>query len=116
RNLLVFTTLLSATLDPFLVLGWGFFPKWGVAGAAWATWIAQLLGAVISMVYLMDGRLGVRLRLVHFKPDFPTLRRIASVGFPSSLEMGSRGLTSVMIAGIISRFGTVEAAAYGIVN
>ena len=115
RNLLVFTTLLSAALDPPLVLGWGFFPAWGVAGAAWATWFAQLLGAVISLAYLMRGRLGVRLRFAHFKPDFASLRRIAAVGLPSSLEMGSRGLTSVVTAGIVSRFGTVEAAAYGIV-
>ncbi len=115
RNLLVLTTLLSAALDPFFVLGWGFFPEWGVAGAAWATWLAQLLGAVISLAFLMRGRLGVRLQPAHFKPDFQSLRRIASVGIASSLEMGSRGLTSVVIAGIVARFGTVEAAAYGIV-
>ena len=115
RNLLVLTVLLNAALDPFMVLGWGFFPQWGVAGAAWATWLTQLLGAAVSLVLLFRGRLGVRLRLRHLKPDWPSLRRIASVGIAGSLEMGARGVTSVVVAGIVSRFGTVEAAAYGIV-
>jgi putative MATE family efflux protein len=116
RNLLLLTTLLNVILDPFLIHGWLGLPALGVVGAAWATWLSMLLGAVLSLLYLASGRLGLRLRPMHFLPDWSLLRRIAALGLPGSLDMGARGVSSVMVAGIVSRFGPVEAAAYGLVN
>ena len=117
RNLLVLTTMMNVVLDPFFVLGWAGLPAMGVAGAAWATFISEAVGAVISLIYLMNGRLGgVKVRLSHLVPDWQLIRGIIAVGVPGSLDMGSRGLSSVVVAAIVSRFGTVEAAAYGIVN
>ena len=117
RNLLFLTTMMNVVLDPFFILGWAGLPTMGVPGAAWATIISEAVGAVISLVYLMNGRLGgVRVRLAHFKPDWQLIKSIIQVGVPGSLDMGSRGLSAVAVAAIVSRFGTVEAAAYGIVN
>lgn len=117
RNLLFLTTMMNVVLDPFFILGWAGLPAMGVPGAAWATIISEAVGAVISLVYLMNGRLGgVRVRLAHFKPDWQLIKSIIQVGVPGSLDMGSRGLSAVAVAAIVSRFGTVEAAAYGIVN
>lgn len=117
RNLLLLTTMTNVVLDPFFIFGWSGLPALGVAGAAWATLISEALGAGISVLLLASGRLaGVRLRLRHLVPDWPLVRRIAALGLPGSLDMGSRGLSSVVVAAIVSRFGTVEAAAYGIVN
>lgn len=116
RNLLLVTTLFNAAFDPFLIFGWWGLPELGVAGAAWATWISELIGAVASLAFLFRGRLGgVRLTLSDLKPDFATQGRILKIGAAGSIDMGSRGLASVVSAGIVSRFGTVEAAAYGIV-
>lgn len=117
RNLLVFSVVLNMILDPFMVLGWAGLPAMGVVGAAWATFIAQGVGAVLSLVYLARGSVeGLRVRARHLRPDWSQLRRVAEVGFPASLDMGARGLSSVVVAAIVSRFGPVEAAAYGIVN
>lgn len=117
RNLLIGTVLLNVVLDPFLVLGLAGLPAMGVVGAAWATFISEAVGAAISLYMLSSGRLvGVRLRLQHLIPEFTVLKRIAQVGIPASLDMGARGLSSVVVAAIVARFGAVEAAAYGIVN
>lgn len=117
RNLLVLTTMMNVILDPFFVLGWAGLPAMGVSGAAWATLISEAVGAAISLAYLASGRLaGVKVRLAHFRPDWQLIRRIVAVGVPGSLDMGSRGLSAVTVAAIVSRFGTVEAAAYGIVH
>ena len=117
RNLLLLTTMTNVVLDPFFVLGWAGLPAMGVAGAAWATLIAEGIGAAVSLLYLMNGRLvGVRLRFSHLAPDWGLIHKIAELGLAGSLDMGSRGLSSVAVAAIVSRFGTVEAAAYGIVN
>lgn len=117
RNLLILSVGLNMVLDPLLILGIGGLPPMGVLGAAWATFIAQGVGAVLSLLYLFQGRMGgVKLRLHHFRPDIRLLGRIARVGLPASLDMGARGLSSVVVAAIVARFGAVEAAAYGIVN
>lgn len=116
RNLLIVTVLINATLDPFLILGLAGLPALGVSGAAWATFTAEGIGAMISLIYLANGRIGgVRLRLSHLKPDWDFLKRAAAIGLPGSFDMGMRGLSSVVTAGIVARFGAVEAAAYGIV-
>lgn len=117
RNLLILSVGLNMVLDPFLILGLAGLPAMGVFGAAWATFIAQGIGALLSLVFLFRGRMaGVALRLNHFRPDVKLLGQIARVGLPASLDMGARGLSSVVVAAIVSRFGAVEAAAYGIVN
>lgn len=117
RNLLLFTVVLNVVLDPVLILGWFGLPAMGVAGAAWATLVADVTGAFLSLFYLANGRLsGMRVRLSHFKPHGMLLKRILRVGAPASLDMGARGLSSVVVAGIVSHFGAVEAASYGIVN
>lgn len=43
-------------LDPILIFGWGAIPAYGVAGAAWASVVAQWLGAV-WLVALLRARL-----------------------------------------------------------
>lgn len=117
RNLLVLTVMLNIALDPVFILGWFGLPAMGVAGAAWATLAAEAVGALVSVYFLASGRLaGVKLRLRHVKPDWTLMKAIALVGIPGSLDMGARGLSSVVVAGIVARFGAVEAAAYGIVN
>lgn len=117
RNLLIFSVGLNMVLDPFFILGLAGLPSMGVLGAAWATFISQGIGALLSLVILFRGRMaGVALRLHHFRPDLRLLGQVARVGLPASLDMGARGLSSVVVAAIVSRFGAVEAAAYGIVN
>lgn len=39
--------LANIAIDPLLIFGWGVFPKLGIAGAAWATVISQLLQFVL---------------------------------------------------------------------
>ena len=49
----VISTLVDIVLDALWIFGRGGFPRWGVAGAAWSTVVAQALGAAIFVVLIL---------------------------------------------------------------
>ncbi len=89
--------ILNIILDPIMIYGYFGCPKMGVAGAALATVIGQIVafiaGAILNHKYNKE----IRLHLRSFCPDGAVIRRIYSVGIPSII-MGSIG--SVMTVGI----------------
>ncbi len=58
---------LNILLDPLLIFGWGPFPEWGIAGAAYATVISRGVIAVIGLWLLFSGRVGLHLRPRHLR-------------------------------------------------
>ncbi|UPV99041.1 MATE family efflux transporter [Halorussus gelatinilyticus] len=112
--LMVLSAGANVVLDPFLVLGYGPFPEWGVRGAAVATLISRILTAVIGVAILVKGDWGVRLRLDDLRPDWPVLRKLVDVGYPGTLDGLARSFAAVAMAALVARFGAVPTAAYGI--
>lgn len=53
--LTVMSVIINIVLDPFMILGIGVFPKLGIAGAAWATVIAQMCAFVLGLGLLSTG-------------------------------------------------------------
>lgn len=109
-----FSVLLNLMLDPLLIFGFGPVPAFGVAGAAWATLITQALAAVVGFTILFRGDYGVRLRLPHFRPDWAQIRRVFLLGLPASIEQSMQALGITVMTVLISSFGTLAIAAYGI--
>jgi len=112
--LMVLSAGANVVLDPFLVLGYGPFPAWGVRGAAVATLISRILAAAIGVGLLVKGDWGVRLRLDDLRPDWPVLRKLVDVGYPGTLDGLARSFAAVAMAALVARFGAVPTAAYGI--
>ncbi|KXG78975.1 Multidrug export protein MepA [Thermotalea metallivorans] len=89
--------------DYVLIFGkWG-FPQLGVKGAAIATGLAQVLGAVISLYYLFSGKGGIKVHLKDlFRIDREILSKLFRLSLPAAFEMamndGSRLLSSFWIA------------------
>lgn len=110
------TVALNTGLDPLLIMGIGPFPRLGVAGAAWATILAQGLAGVVGLWLLFSGRYGLHLRLRHMKPDPALIKRIVRLGVPSSLDQSMRALGIAVLMVLVARFGTTTIASYGIVS
>lgn len=108
------TVLLNFALDPLLIFGWGFVPGYGVMGAAIATLLTQGVAAIIGVVILRRGMHGVHVRRADLVPDLTYVKRAFFLGFPASIEMSARALAMMMMTFLITSFGTLTLAAYGV--
>ena len=101
-------------LDPILIFGLFGFPKMGIAGAALATVIGQILAMILAIYLNFTKNHEIKIKIKGFKPDLKTIKKIYSVGIPSII-MGS--ISSVMTFGmnkIIIVFTSTATAVFGI--
>ncbi|MGQ9700555.1 MAG: MATE family efflux transporter [Candidatus Bipolaricaulaceae bacterium] len=108
--------LLNAVLDPLFIFGWGPFPAWGVAGAAWATVLSRAGVAAIGLSVLFSGRKGLRLRARDLHPRPREVLPILRVGLPNVLDQASTSFGFVVMMGLVAGFGTSVVAAYTVGN
>jgi len=111
---MVGAAVLNATLDPFLIFGWWFFPRLGIAGAALATALSQLAAAAAYALYLPRSRSAYRIRLRNMLPRPDILGRIYRVGAPSVLMMLINSVVIVAFNWFLGAFGHLAIAAYGL--
>jgi len=108
------TVLLNLVLDPLFIFGWGPVPAMGVSGAAMASVFTQGLSALMGIFILKSGRFGIELHAQDFKPDLGWFKELIRIGAPSSLEFSTRALGMTMLITIVTSFGSVVVASYGI--
>ena len=104
--------LVQIPLSGALTLGWGVFPRLGIAGAALAYAVAFGLAAAVMGIYLWSGALAPR------RADWSLRARqfneILRVGALSSVSSLQTVLTAVLVTGFIGTFGTAAIAGYGV--
>jgi putative MATE family efflux protein len=108
------TVVLNFVLDPPLIFGWGPIPPSGVMGAALATVATQSLAALVGLGVLLRGRHGIHLVWRDFAPDPAYIKRAFRLGFPASIEQSARALGLTVLTFLITTFGTLTVAAYGV--
>ena len=86
-----------------------------VAGAAIATTVSRILGGVVML--LLQRRPGSVITFrdyLSIRPDFPTIRRILSIGIPTGVENGLFQLGKLLIQSTVSTLGTAAMAVQAI--
>jgi putative MATE family efflux protein len=109
------STVINIALDPLLIFGIGPFPEMGIAGAAWATVIAQACGALIGLYFIFAHKTSFRIKFSYLKPDMSILKDIYRVGAPSAILEFTESLAFLLFNRVVSSFGSMEIAAFGIV-
>jgi putative MATE family efflux protein len=106
---------LNALLDPFLIYGIGPIPAMGVAGAAWATVIAQ--ATMVAGYLLMAARRHRALPLARRAPGAPVrIAGMARVGAPVALIGAMFSAVYIAFARAAAHYGAAALAVIGIAN
>jgi putative MATE family efflux protein len=107
------SALLYLGLAPALVMGWGPFPRLGVAGTATANLVGFGLASLLLIGYLASPWSAVRLTFKGLEIRRELFWEILRVGAPGSLNTVLTNLTVVFITGLVGPFGTSALAGYG---
>ena len=106
--ILVISTILNIGLDLLLVVVF----KAGVAGAALATVIVQLISAVICFIYLLKRRPFLMIKKQHFRFDAESTSELLSAGFGMALMYSIVDIGSIVLQNGINGFGEDIIAAH----
>lgn len=106
--------LVNIILDPILIYGWLGMPEMGVAGAAYATIIGQIVSAIMGFVFHLKKNKEITNNLKYMKPQKHIIKEIYSIGLPAII---AQALMSVMTYGlnvIFVKIGESVVTAYGL--
>ena len=111
---MLLANVLNLALDPLFIFGWGPLRGGGVAGAALATVLSQVVAASVVIGLLVGGRTRLHLQRCDLRPRLEAARRVLAIGLPSMAQMFSRSLMGLVFFRIVARYGTAVVAGYGI--
>lgn len=112
--IIIGTVSLNFLLDPLFMFGFGIIPALGVPGVALATLGTESVAAIIGLFILFGGKHGIHLKIRDFIPDWIFIKKAFWLGLPSSIEQSARSLSLTVLTGLITSFGTLAVAAYGV--
>ena len=92
--------VLNIILDPLFM----FVYNWGIAGAAWATVISQVVSASLLFIYFPRFK-SVKFSLNDFIPQLHYLKRIISLGFASFIYQFSNMIVLVTTNNLLKIYG-----------
>jgi Na+-driven multidrug efflux pump len=111
----MFSIAINIVLDPCLIFGWWIFPKMGIAGAALATIISELIGITLRLYFLRKRNYIPRLK-EFLKPSFVHTKRILTIGLPSAASNVTWSLIFPFLTVIITKFGMKPLAAINVAH
>ena len=95
--------IINTVLDPLFILGF----KWGLAGAAYATIIGQIVVCLLSLRYIPRFR-HIRLDKSKFKVELPLCRQIVSLGVASFGNQISMAVVQIVLNNLMGYYGALS--------
>ncbi|MDO5574379.1 MAG: MATE family efflux transporter [bacterium] len=106
--------IINIILDPILIFGLLGFPKMGVAGAAIATVIGQIVAGIFAIILNLKKNTEVHLHFKGFRPDLQTIGQIYSVGLPSIIMQSIGSIMTYGMNHILIAFSSTATAVFGV--
>ncbi|WP_130869453.1 MATE family efflux transporter [Intestinimonas massiliensis (ex Afouda et al. 2020)] len=106
--------VINIIMDPVLIFGVGPFPRMGVAGAAAATVLGQIVAAILAVIFNITRNHDIQPTLKGFRPNGHIIRQIYSVGIPTIVL---NSISSIMTFGmnlILISFSSTAVAVFNV--
>jgi len=111
---LALANAINIVLGPFLIFGWGPFPRLGVVGAAVATTIGRGVGVLYQLRALAAGRGHLRVLREHLRYDGELMRTMLRISRSGILQIFIGSASWIGLVRVITSFGTNAVAGYQI--
>lgn len=105
---LIISTVINIILDLVFILVF----HWGVAGAAWATIIAQACSFLFGIYYLNKNHEVLKFNIKTMKFDKNIFKKSLKIGLPSGVQQMLFSIGMMGLQGMVNSYGTDTVAAY----
>lgn len=105
--------IINIILDPILIFGLCGMPQMGVTGAAVATVIGQMVGAVLGIFFNKKKNHDIKISFRGFRPDFNIIATVFAVGIPSIIMQAVGSLMNYGMNLILISFSSTVTAVFG---
>lgn len=106
--------IVNIIFDPIMIFGLCGFPKMGVAGAAYATVLGQVIAAIAALVFNLKFNKEITIFRKGFRPNKEMIKKIYSVGVPSIIMMSISSIMTFGMNKILLFFSSTAAAVFGV--
>lgn len=106
--------ILSSILNIFLDIAFIVCIPMGVAGAAIATVLAQVISGVLCLLYALNILPFLRLSRKNLRMDQGIARLILIYGVPTGLQMSIISISDMTLQAMVNTYGTALVVAYGV--
>ncbi len=106
--------VVNIILDPIFIFGYFGVPRMGVAGAAVATVMGQIVAGIMGIIINEKKNTDVKLRFAGFKPDGKVIGQIYKVGVPSIIMQAIGSVMTYGMNQILIAFSSTAVAVFGV--
>ena len=95
--------ILNVFLDALFVFGF----KWGMAGAAWATVIGQVVSGIIVIIYMAKYK-NANLEWKHLKVNISCVGEVAAIGMASFFNQLAMMVVQIVMNNLLKHYGALS--------
>jgi putative MATE family efflux protein len=106
------TVIINMLVAPFLIFGWLGMPKMGVAGAAFASLVAVVVGVVWLATYFFGSEGYLRFSREDLRPNLPLWKDMLKIGLPAGAEFGMMAVYLMLVTVLARPFGAAAQAGF----